>query len=182
MFHILRNCTPVVLLGLAALPHPAYAGKVKAQVAPGTDMAQYKTYEWLPTRVLGKTGLLEDDPVMSPLIKDAVNRELTQRGLKEVTKGGDLQISAGVMTHAVPQVEAVWVSAGTQGMYYATPIATIGRYNRKGSLIVNLIDSKTKTSAWAGVAEENLNDMQGAGLKKISDAAGNLFKKYPAKK
>ena len=179
---VLGSCAPAILLGLTTLPQPCYAGKAKAQLAPGTDMSRYKTYQWLPTRVLGKTGLVEDDPVVTPFIRDAVNRELTHRGLKEVGQGGDLQISAGIMTHAVPQVEAVWVASGAQGLYYATPIATMGRYNRKGSLIVNLIDTRTKTSAWAGVAEENLNDIQGAGLKKISPAAESLFKKYPAKK
>jgi hypothetical protein len=141
-------------------------------------MNQYKTYQWLTTRVLRNTGLVEDDPEVTPLIKDAVNRELTQRGMTEVAEGGDLQISAGVMTDAVPQVEAV-IFAGAQDLYFATPVATMGRYNRRGSLIINLIDSKTKKSAWAGIAVENLNDKRGAGLKKIPKAAANLFKKYP---
>jgi hypothetical protein len=144
-------------------------------------MTRYKTYQWLPTRALKKSGLVENDPVLTPLIKEAVNRELMQRGLTEVAQGGDLQVAAGVMQHAVPQVEAVWF-AGPQDLDFATPIATMGRYNRKGSLIVNLIDPATKKSAWAGLAEEDLNDMEGAGQKKISKAAENLFKKYPVKK
>ena len=182
ILHVLRGGATAALIAIATLPQAIHAGKVKTQVAPRADMTQYRTYEWLPTRVLRNTGLVENDPIFTPLIKDAINRELMQRGLKEVAQGGDLQISAGVTTHAVPQLEAVWMSAGSQGLYYATPIATMGRYNRKGSLIINLIDSKTKTSAWAGVAEENLNDIKGSGQAKISEAAGNLFKKYPVKK
>lgn len=169
----------VVLLGLN--PINSYAGRVKTQLRPGTNLGQYKTYEWLPTRVLTGSGIVENDPVLTPLIKEAVNRELKERGLTEVTSGGDLQVAAGITTHAVPQVEAVWF-AGPTDLTYATPIATMGRYNRKGSLIVNLIDPKTKKSAWAGLAEEDLSDTQGAGQKKISKAADKMFKKYPVKK
>src|SRR4051812_34748289 len=176
--HGVRTDLLVGVLLLSLFPENAYAGRVRAQVAPGTDMTHYKTYQWLPTRVLTGTGIVENDPVLTPLIKDAVNRELRQRGLTEVQAGGDLQISAGITTHAVPQVEAAAL-AGPPDLMYATPIAIMGRYNRKGSLIVNLIDSQTKRSAWAGLAEEDLNDTKGAGQKKIGKAAGKLFSKYP---
>ena len=167
-------------LTAAVTAQPAY-GKVRTQLTPGADMTRYKTYQWLPTRALRNTGLVENDPELTPLIKEALNRELQQRGLTEVAEGGDLQVSTAVTTHATPQVEAVWF-AGPQDLDFATPIATMGRYNRKGSLFVNLIDSRTKKSAWLGMAEENLNDMKGAGLKKIGKAAENMFKKYPVSK
>ena len=67
-------------------------------------------------------------------------------------------------------------------MYYATPMATMGRYNKQGSLVINLIDPKLKKSAWAAIADENLSDAEGAGLRKISKATEDIFKKYPVKK
>jgi hypothetical protein len=175
-----RVLTALVAVGLFC--QMADAGKVRAFAGKGVDLSQYKTYHWLPTRALTNTGLVENDPVLTPLLREAVNKELTRVGLVEVADGGDLQVATGLTKHASPQIEAVVLASGAQGMYYATPIATMGRYNRKGSLIVNLIDSKTKTSAWAGIAEEDLNDMEGAGQKKIGKAAANLFRKYPAKK
>src|SRR3954469_13529096 len=115
-------CVPIVgavlLIALAALPQPCFAGKVKTQLAPGTDMARYKTYQWLPTRALTGAGVVENDPVITPLIKDAVNRELNQRGLTEVATGGDLQIAAIVTTHADAQVEAVFMPG--PDFYYGT--------------------------------------------------------------
>src|SRR4051812_14745224 len=89
-----------VLIAIMLSLQPCYAGKVRAHAAPGADMTRYKTYQWLPTRVLRNTGLVENDPVLTPLIKDAVNLQLTRLGLKEVAADGDLQISAGVTTHA----------------------------------------------------------------------------------
>jgi hypothetical protein len=170
------------LLVLACALHGGlcYGAKVRVQVPPGTDLSAYKTYQWLPPRVLDTTGVVEDHPVLAPLIKDAVNRQLNLRGLKEVTDGGDLQVSTGVLTGSVPQVEAVLFSG--PAMMYATPIATMGRYNREGTLVVNLIDSKTKKSAWIGMITESLSRTPGSGQKKIGPAAEKLFRKYPVPK
>ena len=171
----------LVAMLLGAVSQPAQA-KVRAFPTPGVDMSQYKTYQWLPTRALTKTGVVEDDPNVTPLIKEAVNREMTRLGLKEVAEGGDLQIAAGVTTQASAQLEAILLAGSAWGMYYATPVATMGRYNKKGSLIINLIDPRLKKSAWAAIAEENLSDAEGAGLKKSGKATEDIFKKYPVKK
>src|SRR5215470_8853634 len=137
--------TRFLLLVCGSLLQPCYAGKVRAETLPGADFASYKTYRWLPPKVLTKTGVVENDPVLGPAIKDAVNLQLARRGLKEVSEGGDLEVSAGVLTHSIPQLEAV-MFAGPSDLMYATPVATMGRYNREGTLIVNLIDTRTKQS------------------------------------
>ena len=176
------NSSRVVVLALAAgvLVAPAHAGKVRAESTKGADFAGYKTFRWLPTRVLKSSGVVEDDPVLGPAIRDAVNQQLLKRGYREVTEGGDLLVSAGVLTSYIPQLEAV-IFAGPQNLTYATPIATMGRYNKEGTLIVNLIDSKTKKSAWIGMIQESIDNKQGAGQKKLPSAAAKLFKKYPVK-
>ena len=97
-----RQSVLLVVLALAATPERVHAGKAKAHAAPGIDLSKYKTYQWLPTRVLRKTGLVENDPVLTPIIKNAVNRELKQLGLTEVSEGGDLQVATGITTHSVP--------------------------------------------------------------------------------
>jgi len=159
---------------------PCQGGKLRADVGPGANFASYKTYEWLPTRVLKSSGVVEDDPVLTPLIKDAINRQLMARGMTEVAKGGDLQVSAGVLTASIPQLEAV-IFAGP-AMTYATPIANMGRYNKEGTLVVNLIDTKSKKYAWIGMVQESIDNKPGGGQKKIAPAAEKLFKKYPVAK
>jgi len=79
-----------------------------------------------------------------------------QRGLKEVAEGGDLQVATGILTTSIPQVEAVIF--GGPANIYATPIATMGRYNREGTLVVNLIDTRTKKSAWIGMVTESIDN------------------------
>ena len=169
----------IVLYAVLLLPL-SHGAKMRTAAGPGADFARYKTYQWLPVRVLTSTGVVEDDPVFTPLVKDAINRQLQQRGMTEVTEGGDLQVSAGILNTYVPQLEAV-IFAGPS-MMYSTPIANMGRYNREGTLVVNLIDTTTKKSAWAGIINENIDNKPGAGQKKIAPAAAKLFKKYPGTK
>jgi hypothetical protein len=175
---LMRYMLVFLTVTCGVLLQPCYAAKVKANVQPGADLSRYKTYQWLPPRILTKQGVVENDPVLVPAIKDAVNRQLTGHGLKEVAEGGDLQISAGALTGSVPQLEAV-VFPGGQNLMYGTPIATMGRYNKEGTLIVNLIDAKAQKSVWIGMVTESLDNKPGSGQKKLPDAAAKLFKKYP---
>ena len=178
-----RLSIPTLMVSVIGLlvATPCHAGKLRAEAQPGADFARYKTYRWLPTRLLGKTGIVEDDPVLGPAIKDAINRQLVKRGMSEVAEGADLEISAGVLTASNPQLEAV-IFPGHLDMWYATPVATMGRYNKEGTLVVNLIDTRSKKSAWVGMITESLDNKQGSGQKKLPSAAEKLFKKYPVKK
>src|SRR5688572_19462016 len=48
----LKSCAVMILMVSGLLSPIAYAGKARTQSAPGVDLTQYKTYQWLPTRVL----------------------------------------------------------------------------------------------------------------------------------
>jgi len=180
IFDSLYRAGAALLLG-ALLPHLCLAGKVKTFVGSNVDFTSYKTYQWLPTKLLAKTGIVEDDPAISPIIKAAVNRELTARGLKEVAQGGDLQVATCALNRYVPQLEAFLFPSAVP-YDYPTSIATMGRYNREGTLAISLIDSRTKKSAWAGLITESIDNKPGAGARKIPKATETLFKKYPVKK
>lgn len=179
----LANKKVVALLlsfALGPLVEHCYAGKARVELGPGADFASYKTYQWLPPKVLTSSGVVENHPVLGPLMKDAINRQLAEKGLREVTEGGDLQVSALALRESIPQLEAVVF--GGPAMMYDTPIATMGRYNHEGTLIVNLIDTRTKKSAWVGMVKETIDRGEGTGQKKLPGAAAKLFAKYPSPK
>jgi hypothetical protein len=167
--------------GLAAL----CLGKVKAQFDKSIDFSRYKTYQWLPPRVLKKTGLEENDAVISPMIKAAVNRELQKRHLMEVPQGGDLQVSSVALAESIPNIDAliypgnIPVAAGTLNQPIMGPVGSIGRYNKEGTVVVNLIDSATKKTAWVGLATGSVNGSDYEPV--INKAATDMFKKYPVK-
>ena len=175
-----RRFAIVLLIVAGPLAERCLAGKVRVEIGAGADFARYKTYQWLPPKVLMSSGVVENEPVIGPAMKDAINRQLSDKGLREVAEGGDLQVSALALREAIPQLEAV-VFGGPE-MMYAEPIATMGRYNHEGTLVVNLIDTRTKKSAWLGMAKETIDRGEGTGLKKLPAAAAKLFKKYPSPK
>jgi hypothetical protein len=144
----------------------------------GTDFSQYKSYRWLPPKVLSGAGIVENDSLLAPVIKEAVGRELDKKGLKEVPEGGDLEVSTLALATPIPQLEG-FIFAGVTPDFFTASTATVGRYNHEGTLIVNLIDAKTQKSAWCGMAKESVDNKPGAGMKKIGPAATKLFKKYP---
>jgi len=179
-FHISRSFAVVLLIAAGPLAERCLAGKVRVEIGTGADFARYKTYQWLPTKILASSGVVENDPTVGPAMKAAINKQLAEKGLREVAEGGDLQVSALALREAIPQLEAVVF--GGPDMMYAEPIATMGRYNHEGTLVVNLIDTKTKKSAFLGMAKETIDRGEGTGLKKLPAAASKLFKKYPSPK
>jgi hypothetical protein len=170
---------PGALLGTLAVA-PCHVRKVEVYQAKGDHMSGRKTHEWLPPRILASSGIVEGDSEVTPLIKPAANRELQARGFREVRFGGDLPVATFVLAESVPQLGAV-VFPRNLAMDFATPIPTMGRYNRGGTLAVNLINLRTRESAWAGMARENLKNKPGTGREKIPHPAAKLFETSPVK-
>jgi len=170
-----------MLLAIACLMSPLPAAKVKTQ--GGKDLSQYKSYQWLPPRVLTKLGL-EENHVANPAVKEVIGRQLSERGMTELADGADLQIQVWVFTESVPQLEAM-IYAIDPFMLYGAPIATVGRYNRQGTLFLNLIDRRTKKSAWIGMVTDSLptGNLEPEQIHaQLDKAAKNIFKKYPIRR
>jgi hypothetical protein len=168
---------------------PLVIGKVQAFTAKDADFSRYKTFQWLPPRVVTKLGVVEDDPA-NPILKAAVGQQLSQRGLNELAAGADLQIQAWVLTEQVPQFVAmiaasVSIDLSTSAVTVSDPMAVVGQFNRQGSLYLNLIDSRTNKSAWFAMVSDSLPNRT---LKpeeiraKLDKAAKNIFGKYPVKR
>ena len=177
-----RILIPTLLVATWLTP-PALIAKVKTVLAKDANMALYKTYQWLPPPFLIKTGIDENNP-NNPILKEVVNQQLALVGLKEVEDSGDLAIQAYVITESVPQLEAVLFGEG-YNFDYGTVIASMGRYNREGTLYLNLIDRRTKKSAWAGMSTSSLDRgtlSPDQVRSKLEKAAKELFKKCPVKK
>ena len=164
-------------LFLATLPALLMAGDVKTFAEKDVDLSTSKTYRLLPTRVLTVNGVIEDDPEISPLIVAALRKQLSQKGLTEVSEAADLEVAAGGLAVSIPQIEAFLLTP-LNTVSWDSPIATLGRYNKEGTLIVNLIDARTSRSVWLGVAKRALGKPSSLS-RDIDRAAEAMFKKYP---
>ena len=176
----------VLAYGLAFListSATANAGDVRTFPIKGVDLAAYRTYRLLPPKILTKTGLHEDEPTVGPLIREALARELAVKGLIAVSEGADLEVASAATAVSIPQIEALvynWIADGTSNIGTA-PLATLGRYNKEGTLYVNLIDPRTNRSVWLGISTRALGKPTNF-EHDINKAAQALFKKYPAVK
>jgi hypothetical protein len=90
--------------------------------------------------VLTNVGEVENHPA-NPILKEVIGQQLTQKGRQELAGGADLQIQVTVLTDTTPQLEAV-VFAYFPGDWSPTQVASLGRYNRTGTLCLNLIDHR----------------------------------------
>jgi hypothetical protein len=172
------------IVGLLLFPWLAVAGDVAAYPAPNINLASYKTFKILPVKLMTKSGLQENEPTISPFIVAALRRELTAKGLTEVAENPDLEIASLGTAVSVPQLEAViysYLYSYDTSIIGTSPLATIGRYNREGTLYVNMIDPRLKKGAWLGISTRALNKpskIEGD----IDKAMQAMFKKYPALK
>ncbi len=166
---------------LLVLPAPAQKLRM-VQYGKGVDFSSFKTYQWLPVKALGRSGVVEDDPSVAPAVRESIDQQLSAKGLKPVSSGGDLQVSVVALRESSPQLEAI-VFAGPPDATWAFggPQSTVGRYNAEGTLAVNLIDPKTNKSAWSAIATSSLNSKPGSSEGKVRKAIEKMFEYFPPK-
>jgi hypothetical protein len=105
------------------------------------------------------------------------------KGLTEVTENADVEVNSLGTSTPIPQVEAYIYNTSFYGpnVIGTAPITTIGRYNKEGTLYVNMIDPRGKKGVWLGMSSRALGKPSNL-QSDIDKAARALFKKYPALK
>ena len=171
-----------VTLGLLSA-NSASAIDVKTYSHKEVDIRNYKTYQWMPIRVLTSAGVVEDDDQYAPMIRSAIEKQMAKTGLTRVASGGDLQLLSVAVRDASAQLEAFiygWGFTGLENASWGMPIATVGRYNYEGTLVICLYDEKIKKGAWMGIAKAWLGKPSAlAGT--VDKGVAKMFSKYPNK-
>ncbi len=144
-----------VVLAMCLLFPSLLGSKVTTFATNGSDVTTYKTYEWLPVRVMSRGGLLEDDTHVAPVIRASVNRELARKGYVEVQTGGHMQVMSGGFSSSSTQLEGFmghWGFDFYWGAWTTSAIVPIQREHRQGTMAVLLIDAETEKAVWGGLA------------------------------
>lgn len=138
------------------------------------NFAGFKTYAW--TR-----GTVVNDALNHKRIVSAIDTQLVQRGLAQVESGSDILVAYHASFDRDLQVNGF---ATGWGPYRFGPSAS--GYARTeqilvGTLAVDIVDARTKTIVWRGVASKdiNVNAKPQERDKNINRAAAKLFKNYP---
>ena len=171
----------ILAAAFLCLSAPAVFGqKVTVDVDQSANFSTYKTFGW-------SGGAVARNPIIGQLIINAVESELTARGLIRNDANPDIKVA--VVAAAGMDIQTVgptWnVNYGVWGGY-TNPAAMMNITT--GTLLLDLVDVKTERSVLRGVAKETLNRPASADVaadarsveKLIKKSVSKMFKKYPA--
>lgn len=131
---------------------------VSSHVQYGTDFAKFKTYAWgAPDALPAGDARLEKDPFFRDHLEGAVERRFAARGLKLVAnKDADLLVHY----HAAINRKMDVNTFDTQSGYCADDgcISNAVEFEA-GTIVLDLIDARTKRLLWRGWAQTGAEDM-----------------------
>jgi hypothetical protein len=164
---------------------------VRTDYDPSANFRQYHTYSW-------HDGTPAQDPLTDKKIVAAIDGQLQAKGLQKVDTGGDLTVTYHASTGQHVDLNTVYTSTGWGGYgwgrygpygryWYGRPwgytgvatATTTADTVTTGTVIVDLIDSKTHQLVWRGVGTDELNGDPKDLTKAINEGAAKLFKDYP---
>lgn len=175
--------TAALFVAIFILCSVVQAQKTSAAFDENVDFSNYKTFAF------DKGGAR--NPYVNALIVEAIERELTSRGLTKVDTDPDLKVAYLAATVPNLQVQSVpfyhVVNPAYSGMVGS---ATMNMWDvTTGTLVIDLWDRKSDRVIFRGTITEVLQRAPSADLqadakivsKPINKGVAKIFKKYPVK-
>jgi hypothetical protein len=168
----------LILLGTISVK----AQKVSVGADPSVDLSKYKSYSW--------SNVASANPLTHQTVVTAVDTELAAKGLTRVDTNAELTVVVFGSTESDIHVSNPSWAPSLNSI--ATGVA-VGSHNfliTKGTLVVDLLDTKTNNSVWRGQATETLDrgptgdKVRDAKTveKPIRNAVKKMFKQFPRPK
>jgi Domain of unknown function (DUF4136) len=145
----------------------------------GADVARYRTYNWAVEKPQ-TTGdpRLDNNPFFNDRVHAAIEKELAKRGL-EKTAAGEAQLLLHYHASMTQEVDLGAADADLAICSTCTPTV----YDA-GTLLIDLVDSRTEKLLWRGWAEGGLNDAidsQDMMEARIDETVRRIIEKLPSK-
>jgi len=169
-----------ILLSIAmflALTAASFAQQVKTDYDHSANFGQYKTYSWEKVQT--------KDPLLVDRIKDAVNAALTAKGWTQVDSGGDVSVGAVEITQQQQTLNTFYDGFGGGRRWggfggFGDATTTTETY-KVGSLVVDLLDAKTRNLIWRGSSSDTLSDNADKNTKNLDKGVQKMFAHFPPK-
>src|SRR5215467_11792134 len=130
----------LVLIGASIVQ----AQKVKVGADPSADLTKYKTYTW-------DKPLPPGNPLVQQTIVESIDQAMAAKGLAKVAEGGDVTVVYYSAANADLQIGyPSWSNSMGSATTTGNPMGTQSWPVHKGTLVVDLIDGKTKNNVWRG--------------------------------
>jgi hypothetical protein len=170
-----------VLLIVLAAAVAVQAQKVKVLADPSADLTKYKSYQW-------DKPLPPGNPLVQQTILDSIDQAMAAKGLKKLDDGADVTVVYFTATNADIQIGyPSWSHAMGSGVSTGMAVGTQTWPVHKGTLVVDLVDGKSKSSVWRGTAQQILKDGPSGNItqdaKKVESpirkSVEKMFKQFP---
>jgi hypothetical protein len=145
------------------------------------DFSRYRTYNWAPTASPGGDPRLEKNPYFQDYLQGSVEQQFAAKGFKGPTpRKPDLLIR-----YRAAVTPRVTVNGVENGYGYCSDDCTarINEYET-ATLILDLVDARTKKVVWRGWAQDRLDDVldnQDRMKQRLQQAVTAMLAKFPAK-
>jgi Domain of unknown function (DUF4136) len=189
-----RRFPSILILALAV--SVVLSAKVKVDVLhdPEFDFRPMKTFAWHPDGAGEVKVLIKNsgDPeelrkLFEPVIRPAVEQELTKKGLTPAQGGPpDLYASYYVLITAGDSSQYMGQFISPTMEWGVPPFAGVTqslKIYEQGSLILDLSSPSLKSAVWRGVAKAEIDRQRSASQRdaRIREAVREMVKKYPPK-
>jgi hypothetical protein len=176
-------------LGIGLILAAGCAGQqVTTDYSPATSFSQFKTFA-----LVSSPDTTAAQQLLDQRVRNAVQAQLTTKGLTPTDReNADLYVGYGMVDKTHRQVYTYndgWGWGGGWGWrYYRWGVAWPMTVQRRvdtytdGTVVVNLVDAKTKKVVWEGEVPDVVNlpvDNPVRATKEVDAAVTKLFTKYP---
>lgn len=163
-----------------------------------TDLSKYETFAYLPNSNAEVPGKNYNDEKVNSMIIETVNQKMREAGYRLDRENPDLLVLISTKTEierettSDPVYATYPYSAGLgvspyYNSYYYTGYNTVGGgiigYDtdtyayEEGTVVINLVDRKTRQTVWKGITSDALYDQDNIAAKR--ELVNRIFEEYP---
>jgi hypothetical protein len=158
-------CGVVLLLTTAS-----FSREVVTDYDHYADFNHYKTYSWAKVET--------PDTLWDQRVKDAIDKELSDKGWTQVADGGDVSIVAVGTTRERQNLETFYTGMGWRWRGFGDAVTEVHPY-RVGSLIVDMFDTSNKKLIWRGSASDVLSNKPDKNIRELEKDVHKMFEHFP---
>ena len=156
----------------------AFAHKVRVDYDHSVDFSKYKTFMWTEKPQT-------ENPLMADRIVNAVNAQLSFKGLKPLASDADLSVKAALSIQQKQIVRTYYDGWGWGGPGWGWGWAGPGWATTyvdtylEGTTVVDLFDTESEKAIWRGVSTGSISDKPDKASRKTTKLIAEMFERYP---
>lgn len=196
----MKNMKIILIVSLFALIS-ACTPKVYTINPSGNDLSNYKSFAYLPNTNVEVVGKNYSDTLVNRAIVEAVKLNLIEEGMELDRDEPDLLVLISTSTNIEVETETEPIYATYPYQYRSTVVnpyygpyyyrgypsySGVVGYNtstysyKEGTVVIDLIDRKTKKTVWKGIASDEIySQANNAAIREMVD---DIFDEFPAEK